>query len=164
MRCRGSKSRKWGAAGSGRAVPESAVWYDSCMAAGKPGKEKRNETETSAHRRSQHKRNGGGSTAASGRSADLKRWEVRYSEKATARLRKYQREWIKEKCVSVHLHFNSSKDREILEWMGGRKNKTDYIRTLVEEDMAFCALNHVEPEDDKYLEIKAGKLRRRRGN
>ena len=87
--------------------------------------------------------------------------DQRYSDEAYKRFREYQKEWQKEKTVTTHLHFNSERDKEVIEWMKERQNKTDYIRQLILTDMMYCEQRGLKPEDDKYIK---NLQRKRKGN
>ena len=87
--------------------------------------------------------------------------DQRYSDEAYKRFREYQKEWQKEKTVTTHLHFNSERDKEVIEWMKERQNKTDYIRQLILTDMMYCEQRGLKPEDDKYIK---NMQRKRKGN
>lgn len=73
--------------------------------------------------------------------------DIRYSEEAYKRFRAYQSEWIKQNHTSLHVHFRTVDDADVIEWLNNRKNKTDYLRSLIRADIALCQKEGITPED-----------------
>lgn len=49
--------------------------------------------------------------------------------------RKYINNWIKENMRCYRFNLNNVKDKELIEFLDNMKNRTEYIRNLIKEDM-----------------------------
>ena len=95
-------------------IRDSGMWYYIYMAVtGKKKKTSRKDTSDSTAKN------------------DLKATEL-----AHRNFREYQKKWMKEQTMSIHLHFNVNNDIDVIEWMKMQDNKQDYIRQLIRADIA----------------------------
>ena len=55
---------------------------------------------------------------------------------AYRKFRDYQKKWLKENTMSIHLHFSVKNDLDIINWMNQQDNKQEYMRRIIRADMA----------------------------
>lgn len=59
---------------------------------------------------------------------EKKTWEINK--------RKYSLGYQKDNYVSVVLHFNKKYEGKLIEWLNSKSNKTEYVKDLIEMDLA----------------------------
>ena len=95
-------------------IRDSGMWYYIYMAVtGKKKKPSRKDTRDS-----------------------ISKNDLKATEPARRNFREYQKKWMKEQTLSIHLHFNVNNDIDVIEWMKMQDNKQDYIRQLIRADIA----------------------------
>lgn len=50
--------------------------------------------------------------------------------------RAYRVKWNKENCKQLTIKLNNEKDKDVIKYLVNQPNRTNYIRSLVKEDMA----------------------------